>query len=77
MYSVISCGEENPPSEGTENRLREAGAGIYRTDQMESIVVTSNGTDIAFCTPMGDMRMKINIRKGYKGVMIQLSRVRE
>ena len=50
-YAVISCGKDNSyghPHEAPFSRLQQAECVIFRTDQMGTILATSNGTDIAF-----------------------------
>ena len=50
-YAVISAGSGNEyghPHDSTLSKLKNADVIIYRTDQMCSIVATSDGTDIKF-----------------------------
>jgi competence protein ComEC len=49
-YSIISCGEDNSyghPHIETLNRLSDIGSEIYRTDELGTIVVRSDGQDIS------------------------------
>jgi competence protein ComEC len=49
-YSIISCGEDNTyghPHIETLNRLTDIGSEIYRTDEMGTIVVLSDGQNIS------------------------------
>lgn len=52
-YAVISVGKDNSyghPTEETLSRLRDAGSEIYRTDELGSIVVRSDGQQLTFYT---------------------------
>jgi len=47
-YAVISCGEDNPyghPHPETLARLKKAGIELWRTDQMGTIIVTTDGAE--------------------------------
>jgi competence protein ComEC len=49
-YSIISCGEDNSyghPHIETLNRLSDIGSEIYRTDELGTIVVVSDGQSIS------------------------------
>ena len=41
--AILSCGPENPPTQGTLHRLQAAGAAIWQTNAQGTIIVTSNG----------------------------------
>ena len=50
-YAVISVGANNPyghPSEDVLSRLEDANAVVMRTDQLGTIVCTSDGTELSF-----------------------------
>ena len=52
-YAVISCGADNPyghPSEAVLGRLRDAGAAVWRTDELGHILCVSDGAHVAFST---------------------------
>lgn len=52
-YAVISVGADNSyahPAEGVLSRLSDAGAAIYRTDKMGTIIARSDGETITFET---------------------------
>lgn len=52
-YSIISCGEDNSyghPHIETLNRLTDIGSEIYRTDEMGTIVVLSDGQNISIAS---------------------------
>lgn len=47
--AVISCGRDNDyghPHEETLSRLRDAGVTVYRTDELGSIVIFSDGMTV-------------------------------
>ncbi len=47
-YAVISCGQDNPyghPHEATLDRLKAAGIRVLRTDQLGTIIITTDGKD--------------------------------
>ena len=51
MYAVISCGRGNSyghPHREPMDRLRQAGVTIFRTDEMGTVVASSDGRDISF-----------------------------
>lgn len=48
-YAVISVGKDNSyghPAQGTVDRIKKAGVKIYRTDEIGTIVMTSDGKNI-------------------------------
>ena len=48
-YAVISCGKNNSyghPSDGTLERLGEAGAEVFRTDRDGTVVFVTDGTHL-------------------------------
>lgn len=50
-HAVISCGRGNSyghPHEEPLSRLRDADVTVYRTDELASIIATSDGTNITF-----------------------------
>ena len=50
-YALISCGKDNPyghPGTGTLARIRESGAGLYRTDLQGEIIAYSDGSALWF-----------------------------
>ena len=50
-YAVISVGKDNSyghPHKSTMEKLQAKGIKVYRTDENETIVATSNGVDITF-----------------------------
>ncbi len=50
-YAVISCGRGNSyghPHEEPLSRLRDAEVTVYRTDELATVIATSDGTDITF-----------------------------
>lgn len=50
-YAVISCGQDNKyghPDEAALSRFNDVGAMIYRTDELGTIVVRSDGKEITF-----------------------------
>lgn len=52
-YAVISCGKENDyghPHKETMTILEDAGAEIFRTDEMGSIIAISDGTELTWNT---------------------------
>mgnify|MGYP006285609629 CR=1 FL=1 len=52
-YGVISVGQDNPfnhPNSRIINRLEKHGINIYRTDQQNTIIATSDGQKISFNT---------------------------
>lgn len=52
-YAVISVGKDNDyghPAPETIQKLKDAGVKIYRTDEMGTIVATSDGSSITFTT---------------------------
>lgn len=55
-YAVISVGADNKyghPTEAVLSRLRDAGATVYRTDELGEILCRSDGTHIAFSNETG------------------------
>ncbi len=58
-YALISCGRDNQyghPHADTLAKLKAAGSQIYRTDEMGTVVVTSDGTDLIWsCEPSETM----------------------
>lgn len=55
-YAVISVGANNPyghPSEDVLSRLEDADAVVMRTDQLGTIVCTSDGTELSFSNIAG------------------------
>ena len=50
-YGVISCGRNNEyghPHDAPVNRLNRADVELYRTDLMGSVVLVTNGEELAF-----------------------------
>lgn len=57
-YAVISCGKENDyghPHKETLAILEDAGAEVFRTDEMGNIIAISDGTDLTWNTEMEDV----------------------
>lgn len=56
-YAIISVGDNNygHPTEEVLQRLRNAGAEILRTDELGTIIVTTNGSTIAVESTKGDV----------------------
>ena len=49
QYAIISCGKDNRyghPHDVTLQTLAELNIPVYRTDEMGTIVATSNGTEV-------------------------------
>ena len=56
-YGIISVGKGNSyghPDEAPLSRLEQAGVALYRTDQLGTIIATSNGTDISITWASGN-----------------------
>ena len=63
-YGVISCGRDNEyghPHDAPVNRLFRAEVELYRTDLMGSVVLVTDGNDLAFFLETSDIYMN-----GYK-----------
>lgn len=62
-FAVISCGRNNEyghPHTEPMSRLRDAGITIYRTDQMGTIIATSDGENISFTWEFTNAQPEVN-----------------
>lgn len=62
-FAVISCGRNNEyghPHTEPMSRLRDAGITIYRTDQMGTIIATSDGESISFTWEFTNAQPEVN-----------------
>ena len=62
-FAVISCGRNNEyghPHAEPMSRLRDAGITIYRTDQMGTIIATSDGENISFTWEFANAQPEVN-----------------
>ena len=62
-FAVISCGRNNEyghPHAEPMSRLRDAGITIYRTDQMGTIIATSDGENISFTWEFTNAQPEVN-----------------
>ncbi len=65
QYAVIMCGRNNEyghPHREPMSRLRDARVTIYRTDQMGTVVATSDGKNITFTWEFDTAKPEVNTR---------------
>ncbi|KEH90634.1 ComEC/Rec2 family competence protein [Clostridium botulinum] len=56
QYAIVSCGKENSyrhPHKVTMDKLQSRNIKVYRTDELGTIIATSNGKNITFNTSSG------------------------
>ncbi|MBU3145796.1 MBL fold metallo-hydrolase [Clostridium sp. CF012] len=65
-YAIISCGKENSyghPHKETMTLLKSKNIHVYRTDEVGTIIVTSNGKTITFDKKVGSYNIGSKIKK--------------